>query len=207
MTRPLDVLVLEHRRGNALGATDALERAGHRIHRCHAPGEPSFPCRGVADPAGCPLEGPIDVVLVVRPHVHPNPSALEDGVACAIRAGVPVVEDGSSILDPFEPWVTARVTDGAVADAVERAAVLGHAPLAEDIVARCTPVLAALGIDQSQVTCRIELDWPQLQVHVDVPGPLAPGEREALAVRAMDAVRASRRSYHKVDVQVHEEAP
>jgi len=32
-------------------------------------------------------------------------------VSCAIRAGVSVVEHGSDILDPFEPWLAGRVGD------------------------------------------------------------------------------------------------
>lgn len=189
-----------------MSAAVELERAGHRVHRCHDAGEPAFPCRGVADPAGCPLDGAIDVVLVVRPHVHPNPSVLEDGVACAIRAGVPVVEDGSSILDPFAPWVTARVGDGGVSVACEQAAALGYEPVADDVLRRCAPVLEAAGVDPASARCWMELEWPRLQVHIDVPATLRAGDREALAVRALDAVRASRRTYDKIDVQVHESA-
>ena len=190
-----------------MSAADELERAGHRVHRCHDAGEPAFPCRGIADAADCPLDGPIDVVLVVRPHVHPNPSVLEDGVACAIRAGVPVVEDGSSILDPFAPWVTSRVGDGSVTEACEQAAALGYEPVVEDILRRCAPVLDAAGVDPASATCSIELVWPRLQVHVEVPAALSSGQREALAVRALDAVRSGRRTYEKVDVKVHDSTP
>jgi hypothetical protein len=55
-----------------------------------------------------------------------------------------------------------------------------------------------------RVSCRIELVWPRLLVHLDVPGPVSKGLREALAVRALDAVQAGRRSYSTVNVQVHE---
>ena len=49
--------------------------------------------------------------------------AAEDGVRCAIRAGVPIVEDGSDFYDPFDPWVARRVGphDDLVAECVAAA--------------------------------------------------------------------------------------
>lgn len=185
-------------------ATEELVAAGHRVHRCHDPAAPSFPCRGLDDPSECPLEGAIDVALLVRHHVHPHPSPLEDGVACAIRAGVPLVEQGPEILDPYTPWVTARVGHESVAAACEQAVVTAFEPIADDVLQRCAVVLEAAGMSAEGVECRLELEWPRLIVHIDVPGPAAKGLREALAVRALDAVQAGRRSYDKVNVQVHE---
>lgn len=207
MARHLDVLALENRRGDARVAISELEARGHRVQRCHEDGEAPFPCRGVVDPNDCPLEGPIDVALVVRHHIRPHPSDDESGVACAIRAGVPVVEQGSSILDPFDAWITARVDDLSVADTCEQAVTLFHEPLIADIRRRCTPLLDAAGIDPSKVACAIELDWPQLRVRIALPAPVSSGMRDSMAVRALDAVRAGRRSYEKVNVQVREVEP
>ncbi len=208
MKRPIDVLVLENRRGNSRAAVAELEAAGHRVHRCRAPEGPAFPCRGVEDLDGCPLDGPVDVALVVRTHVHPSPSVLEDGVSCAIRAGVPVVEDGSDILDPYVGWITSRVgSDHRVVPAVEQAIDRGFAPLAADVLRRCAPILAAANVEPHAASCQIDLVWPKLQVSLEVPAPMSPGDQEALAVRALDAVRAGRRSFDKVNVQVHETRP
>jgi hypothetical protein len=204
MTRPLDVLVLENGRGGARVVAEELEAAGHRVHRCHDPAAPTFPCRGIDDAADCPLQGPIDVALLVRHHIHPHPSALEDGVACAIRAGVPLVEQGPDILDPYAPWVTTRVGREPVAAACERAIEVGFEPVVEDVLRRCAVIVDGAGLDMERVSCRIELVWPRLLVHIDVPGPVSKGLREALAVRALDAVQAGRRSYSTVNVQVHE---
>lgn len=204
MTRLLDVLVLENRRNGARIAAEKLEAAGFRVHRCREPDDPAFPCRGVVNPSDCPLEGPIDVALVVRQHIHPSPSSLEHGVACAIRAGVPVVEDGSSILDPFEPWITARVEHDPLTVTCHQAVEMAFQPIANDVLHRCRPLLDAAGIDPADVTCRLEMHWPKLQVHVEVPGAISAGIREALAVRALDAVRSDRRKFEQVNVQVHE---
>lgn len=207
MARHLDVLALENRRGGARGAVAELEARGHRVQRCYEDGEAPFPCRGVVDPSDCPLEGAIDVALVVRHHIRPHPSDDESGVACAIRAGVPVVEQGSSILDPFDAWITARVDAMSVAETCERTVTLFHEPLVADIRRRCSLLLDAAGVDPSSVACEIELDWPQLRVRIDVPAPVSSGLRGSIAVRALDAVRAGRRSYEKVNVQVREVAP
>lgn len=203
MNGTLDVLVLENGPGGAHAAIDELEAAGHRVHRCHELGEPSFPCRGVVETSACPLEGAIDVALVVRHHVHPEPSPLEDGVSCALRAGVPVVEEGPGIHDPYGPFITARATQGTVAEACEEAVAVGYQPLVDDVLARCAALFASAGIDADQVSCRIELAWPRLLVHVEVPAPVTKSTQEALAVRALDAVRATRRTYDTVNVQVH----
>lgn len=207
MTRPLDVLVLENGRGGARLATEELEAAGHRVHRCHDPAASTFPCVGIDDRSECPLEGPVDVALLVRHHIHPHPSALEDGVACAIRAGVPLVEQGPDILDPYAPWLTTRVGREPVAVACERAVTTAFEPVIEDVLRRCAVVLETAGIDTTRVTCQMELMWPRLIVHIEVPGPVSKGLREALAVRALDAVQASRRAYSTINVQVRELEP
>jgi len=207
MTRPLDVLVLENGRGGARLAVEELEAAGHRVHRCHDPAAPTFPCRGIEDRSACPLEGPVDVALLVRHHIHPHPSALEDGVSCAIRAGVPLVEQGPDILDPYAPWVTTRVGGEPVSVACERAIAAAFDPIVDDVLRRCAVVLDSVGVDPRRVSCRMEILWPRLIVHIDVPGPVSTGLREALAVRALDAVQAGRRSYSTINVRVHELEP
>lgn len=119
----LDVLLIESRPGS--GAIDAgrLEAAGHRVHRCHPdtrpgleaplPARDRYLCTGVT--AWCPLDDGVDVALLVRRRVMPRPVAREAGVSCALRAGVPVVEDGPAVLDPFEPWLAGRVAGDVVA--------------------------------------------------------------------------------------------
>lgn len=198
----MDVLVLEHRRGAARAAADELKAAGHRVHACHEPGQPAFPCRGVADPTSCPLEGPVDVALVVRHRTDPTTSAREAGASCAIRLGVPVVEQGPEALDPFGPWITARVGDGSIVEACERAMELAQDPVLADIKRRCAPLLIDHGLDPSALTGALELTWPRLQVRLQLSEPSDPGLREAIAVRALDAVRTGRRSYATVNVHV-----
>lgn len=133
MAKDLDVLLIESSPG--VGAADAerLESAGHRVHRCypdhaarggHVPLRERSLCVGVTE-GSCPLDRGVDVALLVRHRVATRPLASEAGVSCALRAGVPVVEDGPDLLDPYGPWVTVRVGDRDVVASCEHAAIDG----------------------------------------------------------------------------------
>lgn len=200
------MLLIESHPGAAGTAAGDLEVAGHHVHRCHDPADPAFPCRGVADPSGCPLDGPIDLVLAMRSADDPRPTAREAGVSCALRAGVPVIEGGAVEDGPFDDWLTARVGDAPVAAACEDAVERSYEPLLHDVRRRCSPLFDAAGIDPARVSFGATLEWPKLQVHLDIAQRVSRGVREALAVRTLDAVRASRRSYGTVNVHVRDAA-
>jgi hypothetical protein len=203
MTKSLDVLVLENRPRVAEAASVQLEEAGHRVHRCHDPGDRGFPCRGVASPELCPMEGEIDVALVVRRDVTPRPTPTEDGVSCAIRARVPLVEDGPDVLDPFEPWLAGRVgPDHDVVAACVAAAHGAFEPLKATILQRIERLLVARGVDPGDAGCEIERDGSSLRVQLRLPVEVDEPLAQALAVRSLDAVRAAGRTYGRVDVQV-----
>jgi hypothetical protein len=100
----MKVLVLESEAGAATIAAAQLERAGHQVLRCHEPGARAFPCAALQDD-GCPLEREcVDVVLTVRGRPVGQPTALEDGVSCALRRRVPVVVAGRTSVNPFKSF-------------------------------------------------------------------------------------------------------
>lgn len=119
------VLVLESEPGAARRVEERLHEAGHQTVRCHELGLPAFPCNGLIDE--CPLhaDDSVDCALTVRGHVRPSPAPTEDGVACAIREGVPVLAAGRTALNPFAPWLAADIGEDDVVEAVER---LGSEP-------------------------------------------------------------------------------
>ena len=208
MATPLDVLVVETHPGHGATEARALAAAGHHVHHCYedeAPGLASAAlgerhlCRGVTS-GTCPLDGHVDVALVVRRSWRPTlrPAATETGASCALRCGIPLVEDGPAVLDPFAPWLTARV-DGDVVGACEAAAAAGLATLGQDIHLRIRRLLGAAGIAPQSVACRFERGWPRPHVVLTGP-PVTPELRQALAVRVLDAVRASGRTYGEVAV-------
>ena len=201
MTTTLDVMLLESDPGAADAAAETLTAAGHRVHRCHEVGLGAFPCNGVIDPKKCPLMMPVDVALLVRRHPYPRPTPLEDGVSCAIRAGVPVVADGPGVLDPFEPWEAGRVHDGDVVGACLAGAARAQATLIEQIRPRVDALLIRAGVDPDHVTLEAEADGPRLRIVIR--GPVPPALQNPLAVRVLDAVRAvGRRTFGQVDVAV-----
>jgi hypothetical protein len=204
MTHTLEILVIESHRGAAAAAVHDLEAAGHHVRRCHDEDSPGFPCRGVIDPAHCPLARHADVVLLVRGRVAPHPTPLEQGATCAIRAGIPLVEAGSAALDPFEDWLAARVDDDVVVTC-EAASDAALGELRREILRLVGPVLFAAGIATDRTVCRLEPEATRLEVSFDLPVTVTPAVRQALAVRVLDAVRTSGRTYGPVRVSVSAE--
>lgn len=194
----LDVLILESRSGAAKHHAEALQEAGHRVHLCHDPGSFDFPCRAIAGAGECPIDQGIDVALVVRRGIHPNPTAGEQGVSCAIRAGIPIVEDGPTVLDPFEPFLTLRVT-GSVTASVERAAALDDDQLQAAIRAGVAPTLDRADIAPHELECSFARTATHLRVELGLP-EAARDVEQALAVRVIDVLRDERRSYEQIDV-------
>jgi len=174
--------------------------AGHRVHRCYEPDGPGFPCAAIREPGSCPLDHGVDVALAVRVSIEPRPTRYELGASCAIRAKVPIAELGLADLDPFEPWVTCR-TDDDVVQGVETAADRGLEDLRHSIAARIGAVVPST-VDPGEITYRFQRDGQRLVVHLYGP---AIGQRveQAMAVRVLDAVWHSSRTYGEVDVSYH----
>ena len=203
MHEPLDILVMESLPHTADDAIEALEAAGHRVHRCHDEGSTGFPCRGAVDRHACPLDRNLDVALLARRGVLPQMTPLEAGATCAIRADLPIVELGTDLLDPFAPWVTRRIANAAEAPAA-CADVATHSrdPLREAIRGRIAALLGAAGVDADAVECTIVGGPSSLEVHLDLPEAVGLRVEHALAVRVLDAVRSSGRTYGQIGVSV-----
>jgi hypothetical protein len=201
MTRPLQVLVLESHPSEGAPAATALAAAGHEVVRCHEPGAAAFPCAGLVDPAACPLRSGVDVALDVRRTVVAEPTALEDGVGCALREGVPVVEatqvHGVAAVVPsaLRHWTTPSGPD--VVASVEAAAAASFDGLRAAIVAKLEPLFVANGVAPCQIDCEVEREGRRLLVHLVGP-PIGRGLRQAASVRAYDVVRASTRSFDEI---------
>jgi hypothetical protein len=114
-------------------------------------------------------------------------TALEQGATCAIRASVPLVEEGSAALDPCEPFPSARVNDDVVStcETVSDGAV---GELRREILRLVAPILFGAGMLASQTVCRIEPAAARLQVSFDLPLAVSASVKQALAVRVVDAV-------------------
>ncbi len=211
MGTPLDVLLIESHPGVATSRAEELEVAGHRVHRCWAPtverghaDDGREPCTGVTG-SGCPIDAGVDVALLVRRGVSPRVRVTESGVGCAIRAGVPVVEDGAVALDPFGPYIARRAgTD--VARACEQAVDEVWSQVEATLRRTTAHLLAEEGIDPEDVHLRAEVTDDALVVRIEGPA-MGPRLRQALAVRAADALRELPHRSERVDISCDEAPP
>ena len=200
MGTALNLLILESHPGAADRATAQLEAEGHHVHRCHEADGAAFPCVGVSGEHECPIDQQVDVALLVRRGVGPSPTPFEDGVPCALRAGIPVVEDGTDLLDPYHEHITTRVgVDESVADACRRAVVAAMEPLEAEVEAALVPFLESNGLGACDCTVRLEPRGDLLRIHLHADG-LTPTLTGQLSVKAVDTVRAMRRTWPSIEV-------
>lgn len=201
----LDVLLLEAAPGDGAADVSLLEEAGHRVHRCF-----DEPAAGAVHPSGwtpcraltagiCPLDDAVDVALLARRGVTPRPGPREAGVRCAVRAGVPVVEDGGDLLDPFAAWISRRTDGAGVVAACEAAAREAMAPVLARLRTGCARLLRAEDVDPEAIDATFTVDRDHLVLHLSGP-PLSPRAARALCDRARDALRAVPRTFRRVDV-------
>jgi hypothetical protein len=103
----------------------AIGARGHRVLRCHEPGEPAFPCNALVEGRTCPLDVGFDVVVTVRGRPAPSPTFSEFGAICALHEDRPLVVAGLSQLNPFAGWAEQTVAaDGDIVVACEEVVAL-----------------------------------------------------------------------------------
>ncbi|GAB3490082.1 hypothetical protein [Amycolatopsis cihanbeyliensis] len=100
----MHVLVTEAAFGDGDELVARLRAEGCTVSTCHSS---SGICRALAPGAGCPLDGPKPVALMVDVRsAGPELTAREFGVVCAVRAGLQVA------LVPAEPGLPMPVPPG-----------------------------------------------------------------------------------------------
>lgn len=199
----MNVLLLESHPWVGEAAAQHLTRDGHQVHRCHEQGDTGFACVGLGTDHHCPIDGHIDAAVLVRADGHAAPTPHEDGVRCAIRAGVPVVEVSGSGPDPFADWIALQADEASVSSACATAVELAKQPLVAAVLTKVTPLLQEAGFDPDTVECRITTEFPDLELDLRVPGRVDRALEQALGVRAYDALRPLTQTYKTVNVAVH----
>ncbi len=202
MSKRLDILVIESQPWVGEGAARTLTDAGHRVHRCHEPGDTGCACAGLHPNGECPLDGHVGAAVLVRADAGAPPTPHEDGVRCAIRSGVPLVEVSGTRTGPFADWVALSTEERSVAAACVTAVELAKQPLREAMATRAEPLLVEHGIDPEDTSWSIESRWPELRVHLDVGGLVDSGLEHALSVRSLDALRPFTTTFSSVVVSV-----
>src|SRR5260221_7905069 len=127
--QPRTVLVVGVEDWGIEQAAQALVGAGHRVLRCHEPGEPAFPCNALRPDRTCPIVTGFDVALTVRSRPAAVPAPGEMGVLCALRQGIPLVVAGlgGESLSAFATTVVGH--HDSVVGACEAAAATGPSPV------------------------------------------------------------------------------
>ncbi len=158
-----------------------LENAGHEVLHCTDPAGYPFPCRGVTGDS-CPLDAGAVVAVSASGSVPPEPQAGDVGLICAMRRHLPVL-----VAAPEDAvWSGSRlglVAAGDLVASVERAAsaVLPvHTKDVLDEARRMAGESATASVTRSIGGLRIDIELPE-----DVEDSVA----QAIAVRALGAVR------------------
>jgi hypothetical protein len=184
--RAMRVLVTESDPRAADEAVHVLESSGHQVVRCTGRDEAAFPCRGVAG-GGCPLDEGVDAALAVRAEPHPEPTASEAGITCALRQHLPlVVLGGGEGPDPFEPWRAGTATLDDLPARVEEAV---HAELPRHTARVTAELCRHLPVVGSGARASVHRDGRRAVVTLRLPTEVDDATAEALAVRAAGAVR------------------
>jgi hypothetical protein len=197
----MDVLMLESEPNAADVAVKQLTEAGHRVSRCHEPGAAVFPCRALASEGPCPLAAPgIDVAVTVRAHPDVQPSPREDGVACALRARVPLVVAGDVTISPYEEWAAEVVEDGDIVGACERVLACpsgDHSEVATDALREALQRRAGAAGHADALVWR---DRERLRVRLEGVRDLDASARGIVAADVAAALRAFDPAIPKIDI-------
>ena len=202
----LNIMVLDGDPAAAAGAARELTDAGHVVLRCHEPGAPAFPCRGIADQSTCPLSShAVDVALAVTSAAQAAPVAV-DGGRCVLMHHVPLVVAGASALDPYRDFAT-RVVDG-THDIVGSCVAAAAAELPEH-AARAEAVIAtSIGlIGDAAPTVSVVRRGGGLHVRVAGLERRTTAERQAAVVRIAGALREFDRAARTIDVELADVEP
>jgi hypothetical protein len=100
-----------------------LAEAGYEVVRCAPTGTKAFPCVGMS--GTCPLDGSVDVAVVVHDRPTTEVATGEVGTICARRDDIPIVIAGNGTHSPLQEVATAV------------------APSVDDVVGACERAVAA----------------------------------------------------------------
>ena len=196
----MNVLVNEAEPGAADHEIELLESAGHQVLRCHRREDGPFPCVGLRPDGKCPLHDPgVEVAVTVRTQPRSRPSPFEDGIACALRARVPVVVSGNVFLNPYEDFGVEVIEGEHIVGAVERVAAApspGHSRVATDALRD------ALGADRDDVIATVSRARSGLRVVLETDPTIDRAEVKAVAPRVIAALRDYDRDAPRIDVNL-----
>jgi hypothetical protein len=120
-----------------------------------------------------------------------HPSAFEEGLACALRTGIPLVVGGSPFVDPYVEYASAVAESEDVVDAcveaAERRRTDRHATRAR---AELREILAGHDFDPAAIDVVVSRRGAVLDVVVTVPPAVEHALHRAITTRLVQLLRA-----------------
>jgi hypothetical protein len=202
---PMRVLLVDDDGDATVPLVDALTGAGIEVARCHDPGRPAFPCKGLTSSRNCPLDGSsIDAVVASSDDLDQDHAAgAGEGTRCALRQYVPLVligDRGHSALSPFASSFADEPAE--LVDAVHAAVA---APLAHHEEAARTmfrQVLDRHDLHDVLASARVTRDGGGVRVTLRTSESIPNAVAEVACVRVAGAIRAIDSSSANVSVGV-----
>ena len=143
---------------------DVLTAAGYDVVRCAEPDAPDFPCAGAF--GSCPLDGSVDVAVVVHDRPAVDLAHGEIGVVCALRDAVPVVVAGNHTQSAFGARCDAVANSVGDVPAACRWAIAAAAHRASDFVSIFAGVSTTVERRGHVVTVRLAPDATAAQAEL-----------------------------------------
>lgn len=183
----MKILIIDEVTGGADGATDQLERAGYDTVSCR-PEDPRQVCRGVEPQGRCPLDDGVDVALAAFPIAEVDDQGLALGYVCARRNRIPVIAVGDASAADDDTVLVHDLHDIAavVAGTASRPAE-PHTRVAQRAVRES---LDRHDLEEVDANVWVERSDGRLSIRVTTTDPIPKAVSQAVAVRALAAVRA-----------------
>lgn len=181
---------------------DALTDAGIEVARCHEPGRPSFPCKGLDSHHECPLdESAISAVVARSGEPGDLDAEVGAGASCALRQYVPLVLIGDREHSPLSPFAASFADDPSeVVDAVQ-AAVAAPLPRHEETARTMfRQVLDLHDLYDVLASARVTRDGRGVRVTLRASESIPSTVAEVACVRVAGAIRAIDTSSANVSV-------
>ncbi len=181
---------------------DALVGAGIEVARCHEPGRPAFPCKGLTSQHDCPLDESAISAVVAR---SSDPGLLDaevrEGTRCALRQYVPLVLVGDHSHSPLSPFASSFAEDPSeVVDAVQ-AAMAAPLPRHEETARTMfRQVLDLHDLHDVLASARVTRAGRGVRVTLRASEPIPTAVAEVACVRVVGAIRAIDTSSANVSV-------
>lgn len=158
-----------------------LEDAGHEVLHCSDPAGQPFPCRGVTGDS-CPLDAGAVVAVSAPATIPPEPQAGNVGLICAMRRHLPVLvaAPGDAVRSGSPLGLVAA---GDLVASVESAASAVLPVHTKDVLDE------ARGMAGESATASVTRSAGGLQVDIGLPEGVEDSLAQAIAVRALGAVR------------------